>query len=54
MGFHSLSRKHIFGKTTWGGGAGVVKPIPPAFLRLKCSSRVPSFLHLDIEKAFRA
>ena len=26
---HSLSRKHIFGKTTWGGGGGgVVKLIP--------------------------
>ena len=27
------------------GGGGVVKPIPPAFLGLKCSSRVPSSLH---------
>ena len=45
----SLSLGNTFLEKLHGGEGGwVVKPIPPAFLGLKCSSRVPSFLHLDI------
>ena len=36
----SLSRKHIFGETTWGGGGWVVKPIPPAFSVVKVKVKV--------------